>query len=86
MFPFWSIRFRRKFSLMNKPQFNKGDLIEVQEERIGKGPPSITKGIMGVVIGFHSHATSNGAWYEVHLADGRTLKMLSTGIKKVNNG
>ena len=71
---------------MNKTQFNKGDLIEVQEERIGKGPPSITKGIMGFVIGFHSHAPYNRAWYEVHLADGRTLRMLSTGIKKINNG
>ena len=81
----WSFTAKKKMSKQQN-KFNKGDLIEVQEERIGKGPPSITKGIMGVVIGFHSHATSNGAWYEVHLADGRTLKMLSTGLKKVNNG
>ena len=27
MFPFWSIRFRRKFFLMNKNKFSKGDLV-----------------------------------------------------------
>ena len=61
--------------------FNKGDLIEVQDYS-----SRTIRRIMGVVIGFYSHATYNRAWYEVHLADGRTLKMLSTGLKKVNNG
>jgi hypothetical protein len=69
---------------MSKDKFKKGDLIEVREEIFLKASPSITKGIMGVVTGFHSHATYNRAWYEVHFVDGRTMTMLDSGLKKVN--
>jgi len=72
---------------MNKPQFNKGDLIEVQENLVGASGDT-PKGILGFVIGFHSFqkAPYNQAWYDVHLADGRTLMMLGSGLKKVDNG
>ena len=69
---------------MNRPKFNKGDLIEVTDD-IHTPAPAKT---MGFIIGFHSFQKSpyNQAWYDVHLADGRTLTMLDSGLKKVNNG
>ena len=84
--PNWSAQVRRKFLLMNKPQFNKGDLIEVTENLAGASGDT-PKGIMGFVIGLRAFQKSpyNQTWYDVHLADGRTLTMLSTGLEKVNN-
>jgi hypothetical protein len=80
-----------------KPQFQKGDLIEVTNELVGtindsrklynrplrNNPP---KGMMGFVVGFHSFQKGpyNQSWYDVHLADGRTLMMLGNWFKKVN--
>ena len=66
-------------------QIKKGDLIEVANDLVGtiKDTPA---GMMGVVIGLHSFQKGpyNQAWYDVHLADGRTLMMLDDWFKKVN--
>jgi len=70
---------------LNKNKFKKGDLIEVANDLVGsiKDTPA---GMMGFVLGFHSFQKGpyNNSWYDVHLADGRTLMMLDNWFKKVN--
>ena len=70
---------------MDKPKFNKGDLIEIRNDLVG-GVGNTPAGTMGFVIGFHSLQKTpyNLAWYNVHLADGRTKMMLDGWLKKVN--
>jgi len=72
---------------MIKNEFKKGDLIEIRKDLVG-GVGNIPAGTMGFVIGFHSFqkAPYNLAWYNVHLADGRTKMMLDGWLTKVNNG
>ena len=81
-----------------KCAFNKGDLVVIHKHRVGtpriitqargevEGFKAITAGMMGFVLGFHSFQKGpyNEAWYDVHLADGRTLMMLDGWFKKVN--
>tara|TARA_Y100000310_G_scaffold309124_1_gene352920 strand:- start:934 stop:1143 length:210 start_codon:yes stop_codon:yes gene_type:complete len=67
-----------------KNEFNKGELVEVTKDLDGpiKDTP---KGMIGFVLGFRSHTGPyNQSWYDVHLADGRTLMMLDNWFKKVN--
>ena len=71
---------------MIKNKFNKGDLIEIRNDLVG-GVGDTPAGTLGFVIGFHSFQKGpyNQAWYDVHLADGRTKMMLDGWLKKVNN-
>ena len=70
---------------MNKSKFKKGDLIEIRNDLVGasKDTPA---GMLGFVVGFHSFQKGpyDQAWYDVHLADGRTMMMLGNWFKRVN--
>ena len=78
----WSFTAKKKMS-KQKNKFSKGDLIEVTDD-IHTPAPAKT---MDFVIGFHSFQKSpyNQAWYDVHLADGRTMMMLDNWFQKVDN-
>ena len=82
----WSFTVKKKMS-KQKNKFSKGDLIEIRNDLVG-GVGDTPAGTLGFVIGFHSYQKGpyNQAWYDVHLADGRTLMMLGNWFQKVNNG
>ena len=82
----WSFMAKKKMSKQQN-KFEKGDLIEVRNDLVG-ALKDTHAGMMGFVIGFHSFQKGpyNNSWYDVHLADGRTMMMLGNWFKKVNNG